>query len=88
MGSYVENAHPGAGLLQRVTRPHTVIPSTTLINWSAVIQIQTSHMGTMRHVRMAAIWTLGHKSKKADESRCVCLWRVLCPNISKFDQEL
>ena len=41
----------------------------------------------MRHVRRAAIWTLGHKSKKADESRCVCRWRVLCPNISKFDQE-
>ena len=25
---------------------------------------QTSHMGTMRHVRRAAIWALGHKSKK------------------------
>jgi len=35
-----------------------------------------------------AIWTLGHKSKKADVSRCVCPWRVLCPNISKFDDEL
>jgi len=45
-------------------------------------------MGTMRHVRRAAIWTLGHKSKKADVSLCVCRWRVLCPNISKFDQEL
>ena len=40
------------------------------------------------HVRRAAIWTLGHKSKKADVSRCVCGWRVLCQNISKFDQEL
>jgi len=42
----------------------------------------------MRHVRRAAIWTLGHKSKKADLSWCVCRWRVLCPNISKFDHEL
>jgi len=49
---------------------------------------KTSHMGTLRHVHRAAIWTVGHKSKKADESRCVCRWRVLCPNISKFDQEL
>jgi len=46
--------------------------------------ILTSHMGPMRHVRRAAIWTLGHKSKKADVIRCVCRWRVLCPNISKF----
>jgi len=26
--------------------------------------------------------------EKADMSRCVCPWRVLCPNISKFDHEL
>jgi len=26
--------------------------------------------------------------KKADVSRCVCRWRVLCPNISKLDHEL
>jgi len=26
--------------------------------------------------------------KKADVSRCVCRWRVLCQNISKFEQEL
>jgi len=55
---------------------------------SGQTNIQTSHMGTMRRVRRAAIWTLGHKSKKADVSWCVFQWRVLCPNISKFDHEL
>ena len=26
--------------------------------------------------------------KKADVSRCICRWTVMCPNISKFDHEL
>jgi len=39
-------------------------------------------------LQTATIWTLGHKSKKADVSRRVCQWTVLYPNISKFDQEL
>jgi len=43
---------------------------------------------TRRQWVMPAIWTLGHKSKIADLSRCVCRWRVLCPNITKFDHEL
>jgi len=27
------------------------------------------------------------QTKKADVNRCVCRWRVLCPNISKLDHE-
>ena len=40
-----------------------------IVRFSCQQTLYTSHMGTMRHVRRTAIWTLGHKSKKQQQQQ-------------------